>query len=194
MLNGSFSLSIFHVVAAWDACNVLSILTSSASFRLARIAIAHTIRMQTEAIEMRIPRTMLFAQDAAVVFRFPLLPSPLGIAGASLSIVHSGNGTPQSPGLFAYWLAGSVVSCPLDGISPVNSLLDRSICTKNDRFEKESGIWPCNLLCDASNTPKSLSWPSDDGISPDNWLWANTRTCKATMFPSSSGILPRSSL
>uniref|UniRef100_A0A2P2Q6X3 Uncharacterized protein n=1 Tax=Rhizophora mucronata TaxID=61149 RepID=A0A2P2Q6X3_RHIMU len=73
MLNGSFSLSIFHVVAAWAACKLLSILTSSASLCLTRIAIAHTIKMHREAIEMSIPKTMLLAQEAAELFLPPFL-------------------------------------------------------------------------------------------------------------------------
>ncbi|KAH0453875.1 hypothetical protein IEQ34_018199 [Dendrobium chrysotoxum] len=127
MLSGSFSFPIFQVVAACAAWRLPSIFASSASRRRALATIAHTITMQITATDINTPSTTMFAQAAAAgrLLRLPKFSPAAG--GRSRFTWQGDSGTPQRPGLFAYWLAGRVLSWPLAGIGPVRLLSDRSI-------------------------------------------------------------------
>ncbi|GAB2231211.1 hypothetical protein Droror1_Dr00027500 [Drosera rotundifolia] len=168
MLNGSLSLSMSQDVAAFAALRLLSILASAVAFlHLARITTAHAVTSPRAAAEiMTIIATVLPSAYGGDTWLFAYVVSAASVDPSG----HFGSETPHKPVLFAYWLAGRVLSCPLEGIGPVNSLSERSICTKNDKFENESGMFPCSLLCEATNTQSGrfFSLPRAEGIWPSN--------------------------
>ncbi|KAF2912397.1 hypothetical protein DAI22_10g006700 [Oryza sativa Japonica Group] len=195
MLSASFSaFPSFHVVAVRvPSWRLLSIIAERTSRRRARAATAHIAAAHASPADTSTARITPLAHVATARRG----GGSVDAAAASPDMVAVGrrspqgsSGMPHSPGLPAYWLAGSVLSWPRCGISPERLLSEMSIWTRKERLEKESGMPPCSRLRDTSNTPRLRRRPSDAGISPVRLFRARSSTWSTTMSPNSSGISP----